>query len=133
MAGHKTISDEELRARLAPFYENNGEFLPPIIDATRSLLLAKLARLEHDNQELEIFSNKKSNNVKLQNVHVVAGMATGQPEVADAKHFKTLVFFDLEATGLPSNVLPPRITELCLRALDLEHFLSLQPLLDLYK
>ncbi len=63
MAGHRTISDEELRARLAPFYENNGEFLPPIIDATRSLLLAKLARLEHDNQELEIFSNKKSNNV----------------------------------------------------------------------
>ena len=43
--------------------------------------------------------------------------------------FQTFVFFDLEATGLPSVTRPPRITELCFKALDVKHFSALKPLL----
>ena len=43
--------------------------------------------------------------------------------------FQTFVFFDLEATGLPSVTHPPRITELCFKALDIKHFSALKPLL----
>ena len=43
--------------------------------------------------------------------------------------FQTFVFFDLEATGLPSVTRPPRITELCFKALEVEHFSALKPLL----
>ena len=43
--------------------------------------------------------------------------------------FQTFVFFDLEATGLPSATNPPRITELCFKALDVKHFSALKPLL----
>ena len=41
--------------------------------------------------------------------------------------FQTFVFFDLEATGLPSVTRPPRITELCFKALEVEHFSALKP------
>ena len=47
--------------------------------------------------------------------------------------FQTFVFFDLEATGLPSDTRPPRITELCFKALDVEHFSALKQLLLMYK
>ena len=54
-------------------------------------------------------------------------------EVKDELRFQTFVFFDLEATGLPSDTRPPRITELCFKALDVEHFSALKPLLQMYK
>ena len=54
-------------------------------------------------------------------------------EVKDELRFQTFVFFDLEATGLPSDKRPPRITELCFKALDVEHFSALKQLLLMYK
>ena len=48
-------------------------------------------------------------------------------EVKDNLRFQTFVFFDLEATGLPSVTRPPRITELCFKALDIKHFSALKP------
>ena len=49
------------------------------------------------------------------------------------KMIKTFVFFDLEATGLPSDTRPPRVTELCFKAVDVEHFSSLQQLFQMYE
>ena len=54
-------------------------------------------------------------------------------QVKDELRFQTFVFFDLEATGLPSDTRPPRITELCFKALDVEHFSALKQLLLMYK
>merc|ERR1719400_1726738 len=54
-------------------------------------------------------------------------------EVKEELRFQTFVFFDLEATGLPSDTRPPRITELCFKALDFEHFSALKQLLLMYK
>ena len=50
-------------------------------------------------------------------------------QVKDELRFQTFVFFDIEATGLPSATNPPRITELCFKALDVKHFSALKPLL----
>lgn len=42
---------------------------------------------------------------------------------------QTLVFFDLEATGLNCNTLPPRITELSMLAIRADHFLAFDEVL----
>lgn len=117
------ISDEELQNRLEKYLTPSS--IPPIVDATRILLQEKLKKLEKANfqvdfkPEIEIQANKESEIVIQAN--------------KDQIQFKTLVFFDCEATGLPSDTLPPRITEICFKALDVEHFLSLEPLLEMYK
>ena len=40
-------------------------------------------------------------------------------QVKDELRFQTFVFFDLEATGLPSDTRPPRITELCFKGQEI--------------
>ena len=107
------ISDEELRNRLLPLYGSIDQ-IPPIVDATRSLLISKLSK----NNGVEVVSNS---------IPVLIACPK------EAKDFKTLVFFDLEATGLPSDTCPPRITEIHFKALGTEHFLVLNNALELYK
>ena len=71
-----TLSDDELRTRLLSVY---GDHIPPIVDTTRSLLISKLATLKSD---LDVSSS--------------------QVQIRDGSvFFKTLVFLDIEATGLP--------------------------------
>lgn len=40
---------------------------------------------------------------------------------------RTLVFFDLESTGLPSKTIPVKITELCFWAVERSHFQASKP------
>ena len=67
-----TLSDDELRSKLLSLY---GDQIPPIVDATRPLLISKLANVKSSSQ-VQIISD-------------------------DLVSFKTLVFLDIEATGLP--------------------------------
>ena len=67
-----TLSDDELRSKLFSLY---GDQIPPIVDATRPLLISKLAKVKSSSQ-VQIISD-------------------------DLVSFKTLVFLDIEATGLP--------------------------------
>ena len=109
------ISDEELRIQLYSLYTSPDQ-IPPIVDATRSLLISKLFKSKlHCGGELEITSKPL---YKVEDKIV---------------NFNTLVFFDLEATGLPSDTVPPRITEIHLKALQTDHFITLKDVLRLYK
>ena len=111
------ISDEELRTQLLSLY-TSPEQIPPVVDATRSLLISKVSKSKLAcGKELEITS-RPLGAVKVE---------------TEFKTFKTLVFFDLEATGLPSDTVNPRITEIHLKALQTDHFMSLKDVLHLYK
>jgi hypothetical protein len=110
------LSDEEIRTKLLPFYKTM-DAIPPIIAATRPYLLKKISEIEN---------------------HPVNSCIAMSPDVStdiftmatQRSPLKTLVFFDLEATGLPKNAIPPRITELSLKALSIDHFSALE---DLYQ
>ena len=79
-----TLSDDELRSRLLAFSDD----IPPIVDATRSLLIGKLTKLEYAGGS-ELSTLEKSNSILHQDSKV------------SQVFFKTLVFVDVEATGLP--------------------------------
>lgn len=118
MAVH--ISDEELRTRLAVILGSTD--VPPVTDATRSVLMAKLSKAETD--------------IAIDHSYTTARCSVA-PTVTDAgdqvkSNFKTLVFFDVEATGLPGHTDPPRITELALKAVNVQHFLDLEQILKVY-
>ena len=116
-----SLSDEELRARLVDLYKEEAKRLPPIVATTRNLLLRKVTSSDSMNvEEVEVSFSDNSNGIKIVNNAKVAAKKSNQIE------FKTIVFLDLEATGLPTNTLPPRITELSMIALDADHFKSLR-------
>jgi len=129
------IPDDELRNKLSSIL---GTSIPPIVNSTRSFLLEKLAKLQCG-VELEIVSDARSQEKidsplrKMPKLANNYGNGDVKPIFKEAKPIKTFVFFDLEATGLPSNTQPPRITELNLKAVDVEHFTSLKELLQIYE
>lgn len=135
----RIISDDELRYRLLQFYED----IPPIVEATRPVLLAKLEakNISQNVGDSQIFKEKKleKRNETVQQRPEERGERTKSekrpPQVNasdDSTKFQTLVFFDLEATGLPSQTLPPRITELSMIAVNVEHFAGWGQLLAIY-
>ena len=112
------LSDEEIRTKLLPFYKTM-DAIPPIIAATRPYLLKKISEIE-DHHPVNSCIAMSPPDVSTD----IFTMATQRSPL------KTLVFFDLEATGLPKNAIPPRITELSLKALSIDHFSALE---DLYQ
>ena len=108
------LSDEEIRTKLLPVYRTM-DAIPPIIEATRPYLLKKISEIEdHPVNPCIAMSPNVGNDIFT--------MATQRSPL------KTLVFFDLEATGLPKNAIPPRITELSFKALSVDHFSALEEL-----
>ena len=110
-------SDEELRTQLLSLY-TSPEHIPPVVDATRSLLISKVSKSKLDCGKELVIASKPLSKVEAE---------------IEFKTFKTLVFFDVEATGLPSDTINPRITEIHLKALQTDHFESLKDVLRLYK
>jgi len=132
----KVIPDDELRKRLSsiPALKNL-----PIVDSTRPFLLQKLAQLqctvkqEMDSVISEAGTQDKMNN-PLEKIPMLPNGDRNDKLISKGpKTIKTFVFFDLEATGLPSDTRPPRVTELCFKAVDVEHFSSLQQLFQMYE
>ena len=101
------ICDDELRTKLLNIYDN-VDSIPPITKETRSTLLRKV--------------QSQSRHYKI--CQTLDQEIFDMPKQKMPLKLKTLVFFDLEATGLPCGTLPPRITELAFLALDVEHFLA---------
>jgi len=134
------LTDDELRSRLSSIL-GSSKNIPPIVDATRPLLMEKLSRLQCHGEFETISDDAKCLSVpkaifsplKLLNIDPQKQDTTPLQPRNESRIFQSLVFFDIEATGLPSGTRPPRITELCLKALNAEHFISLKPLLEMYK
>ena len=104
----------------------DGDGLVKGIDAQAALMQGLRGQEQEHDQAIPSTSTSTQN----PNVYPPDGLSK---EVKDELRFQTFVFFDLEATGLPSDTRPPRITELCFKALDVEHFSALKQLLLMYK
>ena len=135
------ITDDELRERLGRFYSSGS--VPPITESTRPLLLTKLSNLEeqqptcsattdvtmHDQKtDMSPSPNKvEDDEDKLMNEVEVVVKNPRKSDNPKPDHnngiIQTLVFFDLEATGLKSTVLKPKITELAMVAVSADDFL----------
>ena len=132
------ITDDELRERLGRFY--SGGVVPPITESTRPLLLTKLSNLEERNptcsftvhdQKTDMMSSSpnKVEDEEDELMNEVEVVVKNQPNTDNPSAepsngaIQTLVFFDLEATGLKSTVLKPKITELAMVAVSADDFL----------
>ena len=104
------ISDEEIRTKLLRMFPS-VENVPPITESTRATLLKSIVQIDgNDENSTELRGDAKP-------IAIQSG-----PNPIPKKDINTLVFFDLETTGLPSDTFTPRITELSFRALDVNHF-----------
>ena len=118
------ISDEDLRQRLARFYPHEAD-IPPITSTTRSLLVTKLSNMEQDENGTEI--NQK---LHLNEVEVVVQPKQDQSDGCQvavrpkAEDIATLVFFDLESTGIKRDTFQPKITELSFVGVGSSDFLD---------
>lgn len=107
------ISDDEMRTHLMRIYGNN---IPPILDSTRTTLMRRISQSNVN------ASDGSTHDDAILPEAISLNDVRSSPNPVKTNAFKTLVFFDLEATGLNSQTSPPRITELCMKALDVQHF-----------
>ena len=108
------ISDEEMRTKLMRMFPSE-ENIPPITESTRATLLKSIVQIDGNDEKRSVNSTQLRGDAKPTTIPV-------GPNPIGKKNINTLVFFDLETTGLPSDTFTPRITELSFRALDVNHF-----------
>ena len=108
------ISDEEMRTKLMRMFPSVDN-IPPITESTRATLLKSIVQIDGNDEKRSVNLTELRGDAKSTTIPI-------GPNPISKKNINTLVFFDLETTGLPSDTFTPRITELSFRALDVKHF-----------
>jgi len=123
-------SDEAVRRRWLRFFPNQ-EDMPPLTEATRPLILARIRKMEEEVAARQTTSSKERPHPKPARGQAARESATssvnditdrGKTDRKEEEGAFTLVFLDLEATGLAGTWPRPRITEVSMVAIGRDEF-----------